>query len=109
MRAAAFLLNRYRTELGPMLLLALIVAATAFLAATGPRLFNRVADDGIRHDVERAQSVERNLELGEIGSLTGGEGLDPIADRAPVLLAQLPETVRGLIADGTYWAESVNW
>lgn len=109
MRAAAFLLNRYRTELGPMLLLALIVAVTAFLAAAGPRLFNRVADDGLRRDVVRAQSAERNLELGQIGTLTGGAGLEPIADMAPRLQAQLPETVRGLIAGSTYWAESANW
>ena len=76
MRAAAFLLNRYRAEIVPMLLLALLVGVTAFLAAVGPRLFNRVADEGLRYDVERAQSVERNVELGEIGTLVGGGGLD---------------------------------
>jgi putative ABC transport system permease protein len=109
MRAAAFLLNRYRTELLPMLLLALIVAATAFLAAAGPRLFNRVADDGLRHDLGRATSLERNLELGQIGHLTGGDGLQSVADMGPRLQAELPETVRGLIAGSTYWAESANW
>ena len=109
MRAAAFLLNRYRAEIVPMLLLALLVVVTAFLAAVGPRLFNRVADDGLRYDVERAQSVERNVELGEIGTLVGGDGLDAVADRLPILQAELPDTMRGLIATSTYWAESANW
>jgi putative ABC transport system permease protein len=109
MRAAAFLLNRYRAEIVPMLLLALLVGVTAFLAAVGPRLFNRVADEGLRHDIERAQSVERNVELGEIGTLLGGEGLDVVADRLPILQAELPDTTRGLIATSTYWAESANW
>src|SRR5688572_8771101 len=109
MRAAAFLLNRYRAEIVPMLLLALLVGVTAFLAAVGPRLFNRVADEGLRYDVERAQSVERNVELGEIGTLVGGDGLDAVADRLPILQAELPDTMRGLIATSTYWAESANW
>jgi putative ABC transport system permease protein len=102
-------LNRYRAEIVPMLLLALIVGATAFLAAVGPRLFNRVADEGLQYDVERAQSIERNIELGEIGHLVGGDGLDAVADRLSVLQAELPETVSGLIASSTYWAESANW
>ena len=109
MSAMAFLLNRYRAELLPMLLLALIVAVTAFLAAAGPRLFNRVADDGLRHDVVRAESAERNLELGQIGSLSGGSGLQPVADMARRLEAELPESVRSLIRARSHYAESANW
>jgi putative ABC transport system permease protein len=109
MRAVGFLLNRYRAEIGPMLLLALIVGVTAFLAAAGPRLFNRVADEGLRYDVARSQSLERNLELGEIGTLGGGSGLQPVAERGPELEAQLPESVRRLIVDKTHHAESTSW
>ena len=109
MRAVGFLLNRYRAEMVPMLLLALIVAATAFLAAVGPRLFNRVADDGLRYGVGRSQSIDRNLELGQIGNLSGGSGLQPVAERAPELEAELPEAVRALIVDRTYHAESASW
>ncbi|HEX7196374.1 MAG TPA: FtsX-like permease family protein [Candidatus Limnocylindria bacterium] len=109
MRAIASLLNRYRAELLPMLLLALVVAVTAFLAAVSPRLFNRVADEGLRHDVERAESAERNLELGQIGALSGGSGLGPVADMARRLEAELPDSVRGLIAGRSYYAESANW
>jgi putative ABC transport system permease protein len=109
MRAATFLLTRYRAELVPMLVLATIVAVTAFLAAAAPRLLNRVADDGLRHDLGRALSLERNLELGRIGALAGGDGLDSVAAVAPALQAELPETVRGLVSGSTYWAESANW
>lgn len=109
MRAVGFLLNRYRAEIVPMLVLAVVVAVTAFLAAAGPRLFNRFADDGLRYDVARAESIERNIELGQIGSLTGGSGLQPVADRGPQLEAELPESVRELIVDRTYHAESAGW
>ena len=109
MRAVVFLLNRYRAELVPMLLLALIVGATAFLAAAGPRLFNRVADDGLRFDVERSRSADRNLQLGQIGALSGGDGLESVASLGPQLEADLPESVRRLIVDRTHHAESANW
>ena len=109
MRTIAFLLNRYRAEIVPMLVLALVVAVSAFLAAAGPRLFNRVADDGLRYDVGRAQSLERNIELGQIGNLSGGSGLQPVADRGPELEAELPASVRSLIVDRTYHAESASW
>ena len=109
MRAVVFLLNRWRAERGPMLVLALIVASTAFLAAVSPRLFNRVADDGLRHEVRLARSADRNLELGRVGHLSGGDGLTPVAGVAPTLQAELPETVRSLIRASTYWAESANW
>src|SRR5688500_3728533 len=109
MRAATFLLNRYRAELMPMLVLATIVAATAFLAAAAPRLFNRVADSGLRHDLVAALSLERNIELGRIGALAGGDGLEPVAAVAPTLQAELPDTLRSLVSGSTYWAESANW
>ncbi|MEO6577781.1 MAG: FtsX-like permease family protein [Candidatus Limnocylindria bacterium] len=109
MRAALFLLNRHRAELLPMLLLALTVASTAFLAATGPRLFNLVVDDGLRYEVGRVQSVDRNLQLGRIGRLTGGSGLDPVAELAPELEAELPASVRDLIVERSDYAESVSW
>src|SRR5688500_7171725 len=109
MRAIAFLLNRYRAELLPMLLLAVIVAVTAFLAAAGPRLFNGVADEGLRHDVERAESAERNLELGQIGALSGKTGLEPVADMARRLESELPDSVRALIHARSLYAESANW
>ncbi|MGI8999262.1 MAG: hypothetical protein ACR2GO_06100, partial [Candidatus Limnocylindria bacterium] len=109
MRAIGFLLNRYRSEIGPMLVLALIVAVTAFLAAAGPRLFNRVADDGLRHDVNGAEAIERNLELGQIGFLGGGSGLQSVADAGSRLEVELPDSVRALIAGRTHHAESASW
>ena len=109
MRAVGFLLNRYRAEIVPMLVLGLVVAVTAFLAAAAPRLFNRVADDGLRYDVARAQSIDRNIELGQVGNLSGGSGLQPVAERVPALEAELPDSVRALIVGRTYHAESANW
>ena len=109
MRAAVFLLNRARAEIVPMLILALVVAVTAFLAAAAPRLFTRVADDGLRYHVGRAQSVERNLELGRIGHISGGTALEAVADLGSQLEAELSPSVRRLVRGSTYHAESANW
>ena len=109
MSAAAFLLNRARAELPAMVVLAVLVGVTAFLAALGPRLFNLVADQGLRHRVVGAEPGQRNLELGRIGYLLGGNGLERVAAEVPELQAELPPTVRSLIGGSTLWAESANW
>jgi putative ABC transport system permease protein len=109
MSAVAFLLNRARTELPAMALLALLVGATAFLAALAPRLFNAVADDGLRHRIVGAEPGERNLELGRLGFYLAGQGTDAIAEEAPRLQSELPSTVASLITGSTWWAESANW
>ncbi len=109
MRAIVFLLNRYRAERGPMVLFALLVAATAFLAAAAPRGFNRVADDALRHVVEGARPIERNLQLGQLGVISGGSGLQSVAEVGRQLEGELPESVRRLIVDRSALAESANW
>jgi putative ABC transport system permease protein len=112
MRAITFLLNRYRHERVPMLLLALLVLVTAFLSALAPRLFNRVADDGLRHVVAQATPIERNVQLGQIGKVPRGadEGqLAPIRAVGAELEAELPDTVRTLIADRSFLVDSANW
>lgn len=109
MRAVLFLLRRRRAELGPMLLLAAVVAATSLVATAAPRGFTRLADDGLRSAVADARPLDRNLELGRIGSLGGGEGLAPVAAVGDEIMADLPASVRAIIADSTYHAESANW
>ena len=61
--AAAFLLRRLRADVGVALLVLLVVGATAFLFAAAPRLLNRAADDGLRHDLSTARTSDRNIQI----------------------------------------------
>ncbi len=109
MRAIRFLLNRHRAERLPMLLFAILVGGTAFLAAAAPRGFNRAADDGLRHVLAEARPVDRNLQLGRIGTISDGEGMSSVAAVGEELEADLPASIGRLIADRSYLAESANW
>ena len=61
--AVAVLLRRIRAERGVAILLFVLVAVTSFVVAASPRLFDRVADAGIRYEVARATSAQRNLQF----------------------------------------------
>jgi putative ABC transport system permease protein len=61
--AAAFLLRRLRTERGVVVMIVALVGVTTFLAASGPRLYNLVADAGLREAVDQALPPIRNVEL----------------------------------------------
>lgn len=49
--AAAMLLRRLRAEIGIVLLLFVLLAATSFLVAAAPRQFNVVSDAAVRQAV----------------------------------------------------------
>ena len=72
--AVAALLRRLRAERGVALLLFVLIALTSFAVAAGPRLFNRVADEGIRYEAERGTAIQRNLQFtrGRYGPGDGG-------------------------------------
>jgi hypothetical protein len=74
--AAAFLLRRWRVERGIVLMLIVLVAITSFLAAAAPRLYNLVADAGLRREVAEASASRRNIEL--VQELVVPEGEDPL-------------------------------
>jgi putative ABC transport system permease protein len=98
--AVAALLRRVRAERGAMALVFVVVAVTSFAVAAGPRLFNRVADDGLRHDVARATAIGRNLQFSTVGRLASGSAADPfarIAARGESLRSGLPASVEALV------------
>ena len=61
--AAAFLLRRLRTERGVLVLLVLLVAITSFIVAAAPRLYNSVADAGLRSLLADTSPTRRNIAL----------------------------------------------
>lgn len=113
MSAIRLLVGRMRTEALPALMLSLLVLATAFLAAATPRLFNGAADEGLRHEIADAPSAERNIQLGQI-TLTefipdADAGMDEVERAGEVLEAELPDSVRRVLADDRSFAESIGW
>ena len=109
MRSILFLLSRYRAERGAMLLFALVVGITALLAGVAPRALSRVADDGLRTAVAGARSVERNLQLGQIGQIGGSTGTGTVIDAGDDIVAGLPDSIQRIIASRSYQVESANW
>ncbi|MEP6681306.1 MAG: hypothetical protein ABJB65_07485, partial [Chloroflexota bacterium] len=89
-------------------LLFMLVAVTAFVAAAAPRLFNQLADQGLRHEVAVASSVERDIELSEVNRLEAraGRPLDAVEAHGKELQAGLPASVQRLIAGRSYVIES---
>lgn len=102
--AVAALLRRLRAERSVALLLFTLVAVTSFAVAAGPRLFNRVADDGLRYEVARATAIQRNVQLSRIDRIPAGSD-DPMARvvaRGEGLRGQFPDSIVDLV-DGEHF------
>ena len=108
--SAAFLLRRLRGDAGVMLMVFGLVAITAFLFAAAPRLFNRVSDEGLAHQVEAARPLQRNLQISVLGPGQGFE--DPVAAFASAgaaFEAAMPPTVRDLVVDRNVAVDSIRF
>ncbi len=98
--AAALLLRRLRGERGIAVLLFLVVAATSFLFAATPRLFNRVSDDALQYAVRTAPAGQRDLALLLASRIAPGPdgGVSGAQAYGEQLAAQLPPTLSGLLS-----------
>ena len=102
---AQLFLRRLRLDPGPPLTMAALLALTCFLFAALPRLFNEVADDGLRYMVEEAPVDGRNIRLLETGRTPAGPESDPltgVAERAEAARQELPESLRQAVVDSTF-------
>jgi putative ABC transport system permease protein len=102
--AVAALLRRLRAERGVAVLLFVLVAVTSFAVSAGPRLFNRVADDGLRYEAARGTAIQRNLQFTVAGSLPSSED-DPFARvvaRGDTLQERLPESIQALVGEDRF-------
>ena len=92
------ILRRARAERGVLLTLFGLVAITSLVVAISPRLFERVADEGLRYDVARGTSAQRDLQFStNVRIRTGDE--DPmqfVRARGEDVEARLPASVRDL-------------
>jgi putative ABC transport system permease protein len=100
--AAGTLLRRLRTEAGLVVLLVLLVAATSFVFAVAPRLFNRVADDAIRHTLAGAAPAQRDLSVGLAGTLDPGpDGVSGVRAYAGEVVGKFPPSLQRVISKET--------
>ncbi|HET8811677.1 MAG TPA: hypothetical protein VFM67_03695, partial [Gaiella sp.] len=77
---ASLLARRLRLDPGPALTMLVLVAATSFLFAALPRLFNGFADDGLRYTIAQAPFGERNPSFAEAGRIPASASGDPLAN-----------------------------
>src|SRR4029079_19837616 len=75
----SLLARRLRLDPGPALTMLVLVAATSFLFAALPRLFNGFADDGLRYTVAQAPFGERNPSFAEVGRIPASAPREPLA------------------------------
>jgi putative ABC transport system permease protein len=102
-------LRRLRAERGPTLTMLVLIAATCFLFAALPRLFNRFADEGLRYTLARSPLPARNVRAIEPGRLDPGGGADPLAmvtARSDVSQQALPASIRDLVDKRTFIVHS---
>lgn len=97
-------LRRVRLEPAPPLAMFALIALTCFLFASLPRLFNDVADDGLRYMVDRADVASRNVRVVENGRIAAGPASSPlsgIAERASRSRSELPAALAGAVAESS--------
>lgn len=106
--AITAILRRARAERGVLLTLFALVAVTSLVVAISPRLFERVADEGLRYDVGRGTSTQRDLQFSTNVRIRSGED-DPMAfvrARGEDIEARLPSSVHDLIDLGDFVLET---
>jgi putative ABC transport system permease protein len=109
--AVRALLRRVRVERGAMAVLFGLVAVTSFTVAASPRLFGRVADEGLRYAVDRATASQRNLQFSAVGQLPAQQGdpLSRVRARGEELWNRLPEAVQSIVGDRGFVVDSVRF
>jgi putative ABC transport system permease protein len=79
-----------------------LLGVTCFLFAALPRLFNTVADDGLRYTIGHTPTAARNVRVLEWDRLAAGGAADPlapVAEAAARSRQELPPSLRRLAPD----------
>jgi putative ABC transport system permease protein len=107
--AVAALLRRARAERATLALVFVLVALTSFAVAAAPRLFDRVADDGLRFEVTQGTAIQRNLEFSSVDPLPAGSEDDPLEHLAAlgeIRRDGLAPSIRSVIGDVHFVADT---
>ncbi len=102
--AVAALLRRLRSERAVTVLMFGLVAMTSFAVAAGPRLFNRVADEGLRYEAERATVAQRNIQFSRVDRVSAGtdDPFERVVVRGATLRGQVAESIVELIDENRF-------
>jgi putative ABC transport system permease protein len=109
--AVAALLYRLRDERAIVALVFAVVAVTSFAVAAGPRLFERVADDGLRYEAAHSTAIQRNLQFSTVDQIRADE-TDPltrVVARGEAFRERLPESIGALVAEDGYVLETTRF
>jgi putative ABC transport system permease protein len=90
----------------------LATAATAFLFALVPQLFDRMAETSLEQTVARADPAERNLAITRAGRIPAAAGADPVASVTASGAAyerRLPRAYRAVIGARRTTVDSVRY
>src|SRR5215213_9545841 len=101
--AAGLLLRRLREERGIAILIFVLVAATSFVFAAAPRLFDRVSDAALRHEARVAPPTQRNLTLTVADSIDPGAdgGVAGVREHGEDVASDFPASVDAVISERT--------
>jgi putative ABC transport system permease protein len=97
--ALTVLFKRERSDFGGLALVLLLIAFTAFLAASALRLLERAADEGLQREVAGATVLQRTVQLTNTRPVFDQEATRPIADwqaDGEQLRSMLPEAIGGV-------------
>lgn len=109
---AQLFLRRLRLEPGPPLTMFALLALSCFLFAALPRLFNDIADDGLRYMVEDATVDVRNVKMLRGGRIEAGPASQPlrsVAERADRSRDELPSALRSAVVGSTFVVRSARY
>ncbi len=98
--AAGMLLRRLRSEPGILAYVFLLVAATSFVFAAAPRLFERVSDDALRYAMQNAAPSQRNVVLALVSRIPPGAdgGVSGVRAYGADLAERFPPTLAGIFS-----------
>ena len=106
--AITAILRRARAERGVLLTLFGLVAVTAMLVALSPRLMERVVDEGLRYDVGRSTSQQRDLLFSSTDTIRAGtdDPLQFMRARGENIAERLPPSVLDLVDASDFVVET---
>lgn len=102
------LLRRLRAERDLTLIVAGIVLLTTFVFAAIPRLFNEMADDGLRHAVTTANPLQRNIQMTQPGRIaaTGDDPFSPVQQAGETFRENLAPSIQRIIGGSNYLVDT---
>ncbi len=109
--AVAVLLRRLRGERGVVAFLFVLVAVTSLVVAASPRLFGRVADEGLRYAVSRSTATQRNIQFSTVvrSIPSGSDPMVGVVNRGDTLAGRLPASVTDIVTARHYVVDTTRF